>query len=142
MSRIDQSATGQPTLLRRLGKGALPIGIVSLLLWSLSKAQPSSPMSVVVVFGLCGVVLWFGWSGIQNNIVTKWFGILLALFVGLILSIFVLGIAIQVSLVLFVPFLVALPFLAYDLLFRSPFKGRFARVRAEQRHLRSQDHDR
>ena len=132
----EQGATGDFGVVRRLVKGALPIGIVCLLLWSLSKVQPASSMTSAVVFGLCGIVLWFGWSSIQKNIVTKWSGIFLALLVGLILSIFILGIAIQVSLVLFVPFLVALPFLAYDLLFRSPLKGRFVRSRAERLHLR------
>ncbi len=115
-------STGGAHLLLGLVKGALPLGAVCLLLWSLTKTQASSSISVAVVLGVYGVILWFGWSGIQNNIVTKWFGILLALSVGLILSIFILGIAIQVSLVLFVPFLVALPFLAYDLLFRSPLR--------------------
>lgn len=131
----DQNSI-RPHMLLRLVKGALPLGLVCLLLWSLTKTQPSNSMSVAVVLVVSSVILWFGWSRIQNNLVTKWFGIFLALSLGLILSIFILGIAIQVSLVLFVPFLVALPFLAYGLLFRSPSKGRFARARAERRHLR------
>jgi hypothetical protein len=57
--------------------------------------------------------------------------------IGLALSLFVFGIVIRLSPLLLVLLLVALPLLIYDLLFRSPFKGRFARARAERRHLRS-----
>lgn len=116
-------------------KGALPIVIVCFLLWALGKSESSGPITVAVVFALCGVVLWFGGSGIQRSLATKWLGIVLALLVALVLSLFVLGIVIRASLLLLVLFLVALPLLIYDLLFRSPFKSRFARARAERRVL-------
>ncbi len=137
MTSIDTGATSKPHGTRRLVRGILPIVVACFLLWALGKSESSGPLSVAVVFALCGIVLWFGWSSIQSNLVTKWLGIVLALVVGLVLSLFVLGILIRLSLLLFVLFLVALPLLAYDLLFRSPFKGRFARARAERRNLRS-----
>ena len=120
---------------RRLLRRILPIVVVCFLLWALGKNESPGPISVAFVFALCGSVLWFGWSGIQSNLITKWLGIILALAVGLVLSIFILGIVIRLSLLVFVLFLVALPFLTYDLLFRSPSKGRLAR--AQRPHLGS-----
>lgn len=136
MTSADPDVTSKPSVMRRFGKGVSPIVIVCILLWSLGTRESSDPMAVAVVFALCAIVLWFGWSGIQRNLATKWLGIVVALCVGVVLSLFVFGIVVRLSPLLLVLLLVALPFLVYDLVFRSRFKGRFARARAERRHLR------
>jgi hypothetical protein len=121
--------------------GVVPLVIVCVLLWGLSVEASPNPIITLVVLAACGIVLWFGWSSIRRNIGTKLFGGLLALCLGIILGLFVLeiavGIALRLSVVLFPLFIVALPLVVYDLLFRSPFKGRFERARAERRHFRS-----
>ncbi len=121
----------------RFVRGALPVVVVCLLLWGLSKDSSPQPITVAAVFAACGLVLWFAWSAIRGNLATKWLGAFLAFWVGLVLVLFSFWTAIGLSIFLFVFFLVALPFLLFDLLFRAPFEGRFARARAGRRHLRS-----
>ena len=72
----------------------------------------------------------------RRNVVTRWVAIVLGAYLALVLGLFALGMAIRVALFLFIALLVAIPIVAYDLLFRAPFKGRFERARAERRHLR------
>ena len=141
---LGQRAGVDPGVVRRLVRGALPIVIVCLLLWSLSLDPNPGHAAVVAVFAACGVVLWFGWNDIRRSVATKWLGILLALFLGLVLGLYALGISFlllgigaRLLLALFPLFLLALPFFVWDLFFRAPFKGRFARARAERRHLSS-----
>ena len=123
-------------VLQRLVWGALPIVIVCLLLW-FAMQSPPRPMIVVPNLVACGIVLWFGWASIKRSTGMKWLGVILALYIGLVLALLVLGIAVRVGLVLLPLFLLALPFLAYDLLFRAPLQGRFSRARAERRYLRA-----
>ncbi len=73
----------------------------------------------------------------RRNVATKWFGVLLALYFGLVLGLYALGVGLRLLLAVVPLFLIALPFLVWDLLLRAPFKGRFERARAERRHLRS-----
>lgn len=122
--------------------GALPIVIGLLLL----RAGADSNSTRVAAYVLSGFVLWFGWSFVRRNLATKWAGIFLAAFLALIMGMFVFGITIRfslalfpiLSLVLFPLLLVGLPYVLYDLLFRAPYKGRFARARAARWHRRSQ----
>jgi hypothetical protein len=140
----ERRGAGDPGVVRRFHGGGLPIAIVCLLLWGLSLSPDAGHAAVVAVFGACGIVLWFGWNSIRRSVATKWLGVLLALFLGLVLGLYalgisflVLGIGARLLLALFPLFLLALPFFVWDLFFRAPFKGRFARARAERRHLRS-----
>src|SRR6266481_8103207 len=126
---IQERGRGNPGVTNRLARGAVPIVIVCLLFWGLAMEHLPGPMALFAVFAACGIVLWFGWSSIRRNIATKWFGVLLALYIGLVLGLYLLGIAVGVSLALFPLFLLALPLLVYDLLFRAPFEGRFTRAR-------------
>ncbi len=67
----------------------------------------------------------------RRNLLTKWAGVFLALFFGLLLGLFAFGIVIRLTFVLLPVFLVALPLLAYDLLFRAPSEGESEHVPAE-----------
>jgi len=122
--------------LRRLGLGAVPIALVCFLLWMLLESH-SQPPVVIGVLVVCGLVLWFGWSSVRRTALTKWLGVALGLYVGLILALVALGIAVWTGLVLLVPLLIAIPFLGYDLFFRAPHQGRFASAREERPHLKS-----
>jgi hypothetical protein len=59
---------------------------------------------------------------VRRNVVTKIAGVLLGLFFGIVLGLFVFGTAIRLALVLLPVFLIALPLLVYDLLIRAPSK--------------------
>jgi hypothetical protein len=146
-SRNEQGHRISGFLMRFCG-GALPIVIVLLLLWA-GAAESYSNTTRVAAYVLSGFALWFGWGSVRCNLATKWAGILLAAFLGLIVGMFAFGITIRlslallpilslVSLVLFPVLLVGLPYVLYDLLFRAPYKGRFARARAERWHRRPQ----
>ena len=133
----DEHRLVRPASLRNFAWGMLPLGIVCLLLWWMLLIPRSEGGTSLILFAACGMVLWFGWRSIRRNIVTKWLGIILAAFVGLTLGLFVLGVAFGLLSILFPLLLIAVPFVAYDLFFRAPAEGRFARARAERRHLRS-----
>ncbi len=110
-------------------KGALPLAVVCFLLWVVGQGRPPRLVAVVPVLALCGMVLWFGWSSVRRNVGTKLFGMLLALYLGFCLGLFVLGMALSLSLALLPLFLIALPYLAWDLLFRVPSQGQAERTR-------------
>jgi hypothetical protein len=133
----EERGASDSGIVRRLAWGTLPIVIVCLLLWGVGMDPTVRPPEAIAAFVACVVVLWFGWNLIQRSVATKWLGVLLALYLGLVLGLFLLGISVGLLFVLFPLFILALPFLVWDLLFRAPFKGRFARARAEWRHLRS-----
>ncbi len=69
--------------------------------------------------------------------VTKWIGALFVLFFAVILALLAVGIAIRLSLVLMPVFLVALPILLYELLFRAPSEGQAERDPAESAQTKS-----
>ncbi len=69
--------------------------------------------------------------------VTKWIGALLVLFFAVFLALLALGIAIRLSVVLFPVFLIALPILLYEFLFRAPSEGQAERDRAESAQTKS-----
>ncbi len=77
-----------------------------------------------------------GWTWVRRNVAAK-MGRRSArgLCGATILGLFALAIALGLGLVLLPLFLLAVPFLVYDLFFRQPRKGRFARARAERRNL-------
>jgi hypothetical protein len=109
--------------MRRLAKGTLPIVIACAIL-SIVGMKPRAPSGLVLAaFVASGLVLWLGWSYIRRNIVTKWLGLILVLYLGLVLGLSVLGVVLGISLLLFPIFCVALPLVIYDLVFRAPIKG-------------------
>lgn len=119
--------------LMRFAQGAVWPAIVVGLLYLLSQDRNADYPDTLIVVALCGIALGLGWRWMRGTFVTKWAGRLLAGYVGLVLVLFTLGIALAFSSVLFLPFLLALPFILYDLFVGQPHKGRFARARAERR---------
>jgi hypothetical protein len=106
-------------LLLRFAKGALPIAIACILV-SLTELKAISPAVALVLFAAGGLVLWLSWSAIRQNVVTKWLGVLLAFYIWPLLGLYLLGVTLVLALMLFPVFLIAVPLLAYDLLFRLP----------------------
>ena len=137
MTTIEEHGRGNALKGQTLGWGFLPLIIVCLLLRGLVMSSPSDRTVDVIVFAACGIVLWLGWSAIRRNILTRWLGILLAIFVGLFFGLLALGIAVGFAFVLFPLLLLAFPFVVYDLFFRAPAEGRFARAREERRHRKN-----
>jgi hypothetical protein len=123
--------------IKRFVRGAIPLVVVCLLIFGLGPKSPQNHVMVLVLFVMSAAVLWFGWNSIRRCVGTRWLGVLLAAYLGFVLGIYALGLVLRVGLVLLPLFLLALPLLIYDLLFRSSYKGRFERARAERRHLRS-----
>jgi len=108
-------------LVLRFVWGALPIVVCILLLRLYADGTTtSSPPMFIAVCAVCAIVLWFGWKSVRCNIITKWIGAVLALYFGLVLVLSVFGIAMGLSLILLPFFMVLLPLLMYDLLFRAP----------------------
>jgi hypothetical protein len=117
MTSTEERRSGHDSWGTRFAWGALPI-LVCLLL--LGLARQASPLGVFATCAGCAVVLWFGWSAVRRNVVTKGAGVLLGLFFGLMLGLFAFGVVIRLTFVLLPVFLVALPLVVYDLLFRAP----------------------
>ncbi len=108
---------------KRFVAGAIPIAIVCFLLLVPSLDSPPYARGRFAIFAVSGLVLWFGWKAIQQNVVTKWVGLPLAVVVGVVVGIYAFGAALGVGLLLVAMLMFALPFLVYDLLFRAPKKG-------------------
>ncbi|HEX3323116.1 MAG TPA: hypothetical protein VHR84_20605 [Terriglobales bacterium] len=133
------------SLISRLTFGIIPICLVLLLIVAAGEIGANTA-TFVAVFTVCAVVLWFGRGWIGQTLVTKWTGIVFAVGVASLLLLYALGVAVPLLLVGFrvaewisVPFMLLLfvagPYLLYDLFFRQPHRGRFARAR-EDRSLR------
>jgi hypothetical protein len=120
MTSTEERRSGHESWVARFAWGALPI-LVCLAL--LRLVREASPLGGFAICAACAVVLWFGWSSVRRNVVTKGAGVLLGLFFGLMLGLFVFGVVIRLTFVLLPVFLVALPLLVYDLLFRAPSEG-------------------
>lgn len=125
----------EPKTFTGVGKGLAPLVIVGFLMFL--TAKDSDPITGIIMLALSGVVLWFGWTSVRKSKGTRWFGILLAVYIAMLLGMFAMALVIRVGLLLFPVFLIAVPLMVYDLLFRAPYGGRFDRARAERRHLRS-----
>ena len=125
----------EPKTFAGVVKGLVPLVIVGFLMFL--TAKDSDPITGIIMLALSGAVLWFGWTSVRKSKGTRWFGILLAVYIAMLLGIFAMALIIRVGLLLFPVFLIAVPLMVYDLLFRAPHKGRFERARAERR-LRSQ----
>jgi hypothetical protein len=123
---MQAAVTHNPGFLLRFAKGALPIAIACIFI-SIAGTRPSPPVLAVALFAASGLVLWLGWSAIRANTLTRWLGTILAVYVALLFGLYVLGVTLALALVLFPVFLLALPFLAYDLLFRAPMRDDPAR---------------
>jgi len=105
----------------RLVWGALPI-VVCLLLLALGLGGPSfSPMTTIAVCATCAIILWFGWNSVRRNVLTKWVGVLVGLYLGLILVLPAFTLAVGILLAL-------LPLVVYDLFFRAPSEGQSERA--------------
>jgi len=125
---------GNGSWVGRFLRGALPILICVVFL---SMAPPSSARAIVGVCAASAIILWFEWTSMRRSGLTRWAGVILSLFLGLILVLFLLGIVIRISLFLLPVFLLALPLLLYDLLFRAPSKGMAESDHVEPSHLGS-----
>src|SRR5258708_2501642 len=108
MKNRDGSTEGSgrvSNLVLRFVWGALPI-VICILLLRLYAGSTSSPPMFIAVCAVCAIVLWFGWKSVRRNIITKWIGVVLALYFGLILVLSVFGIAMGLSLILLPLFMV------------------------------------
>jgi membrane protease YdiL (CAAX protease family) len=134
------------SFLGRFAFGIVPICLVLLLIVAAAEIGANTATFVAVFVGST-LVLWFGRGWICQTLVTKWTGIIVAVCVVPLLLLYALGVAIPLLSVGFrvaewisVPFIVLLvvagPYILYDLFFRQPYQGRFARAR-EDRRLRS-----
>lgn len=105
----------------RLVWGTLPIA-VCLLLLGLGLGGPDfSPTTTIAVCATCAIILWFGWNSVRRNVLTKWVGVLVGLYLGLIL--------VRPAFTLAVGILLALsPLVVYDLFFRAPSEEQSERV--------------
>jgi len=68
---------------------------------------------------------------VRRNSFTKWIGIVLGLYFGLILGLAAFAIVVRMLLILLPVFFVGLPLLVYDLLVRAPSEGQAERDDAE-----------
>ena len=124
-----------PNFLRRLLIGALPIGIVCVVIWIGFSTDPPSRELGAAIFGLCAVVLWFGWNAIKRNVVTRLSGYILSAYVALGLGSAIFGIVLNspfLAGLLILSITVGIPFVLYDLFFRSPQEGRLAAERVNE----------
>lgn len=118
-----------PAFTRRLLKGLLPIAPVLAIGWASGIAKPHNPLIDFAALILCALCLALGWRWIKATLLTKWIGLCLAAWA--ILNLALLGFGTSVSPLPFLFLLV--PLALYDLFIRQPWKGRFARARAERR---------
>ena len=109
MTPTKESST-HDSWVARCAWGALPL-LVCLLF--LRLARESSPSGFIAACVACAIVLWFGWRSVRRNAVTKWTGVFLGLYCGMILGLTMLAIVIRLSLVLLPVFLIVLPILVY-----------------------------
>ena len=130
----------------RLAFGLIPSALVLLLIVAAVEINANTATFVAVLV-VCALVLWFCRGWLFQTVVTKWTGIVVAAYVALMLLLYALGLGIPLLFVglrfaewLSVPFffllLAAGPYLVYDLFFRQPHRGSFARAR-EDRRLKS-----
>lgn len=130
IASMNEQGRGKSAGLRRLAWAALPIAISLLPLWVVTQEQTTNPTATVAACGAGCVVLWLGWSSIRRNIVTKWGG-LLAIFLSLVVGLFLFGIVVKLSfpvfrilsVVLYPLLLVALPYLVYTCCFARPTRA-------------------
>jgi hypothetical protein len=111
----------EPKTFTRFVKGVVPLAIVGFLF--LLTAKDSDPVTGVIMLALSGVVLWFGWTSVSQSRGTRWFGILVAVYIASSFGIFAMALVIRVGLLLFPVLLIAVPLIVYDLLFRAPTKA-------------------
>jgi hypothetical protein len=90
-----------------------------------------STLLAVVTLIVCAISLWAGRGWMKATLITKWTGICLAAYV--VVSLAFLPFTSSLTLLPF--FFLLLPLAAYDLFVQQPWKGRFARARAERRGL-------
>jgi hypothetical protein len=119
-----QRDSGAGGVLKRFTKGVLPLGIVCFFLFLIVENPRLNPVATIVDSILSCLVLWFSWSYIKGTRVTKWIGIVLAGYFGLVVTLVAFGVFVQLSGILLVLFLVAIPFLVCDLFFRGPAERR------------------
>ena len=127
------AASSHDSWVARCAWGVLPILVCILFL---RLARESSPQGFIVVSAACAVILWFGWGSVRRNSFTKWIGVILGLYFGLILGLAAFAIVVRLALILLPVFFVILPLVVYDLLFRAPSEGQAERDRAERSQLR------
>ena len=80
-------------------KGLIPLVIVGFLMFL--TAKDSDPVGSALMLAMSGIVLWIGWTSVRQSRGTRWFGVLLAVYIGSFLGIFAMAIVIRVGLLLF-----------------------------------------
>lgn len=111
----------------RLVKGLVPIAVMLAIVYA-PGARTRSTLEHFAVLIFCAICFGLGWRWLKTTLLTKWIGFCLAAWV--IVSLALLPF---VSVTLLPFFFLLPPFAAYDLFVAQPWKGRFARARAERR---------
>ena len=108
----DGSRESDPDPWMRFAKGTVPLAIVALLLFLRTKGP--DPLTGIILTVLGALVLWLGWNSVRESRGTRWFGILLALYVGAVLGVFLLAlllaVVVRIAFVLFLLLLVIAPY--------------------------------
>lgn len=120
-----------PGFLLRLARGLVPIALALGIVYATAAQTRRNPLLAVAILILCGICLWLGRPWMKAILITKWIGLCLAAYVMVNLALVALSVAATPM-----PFLFLLvPLAAYDLFVAQPWKGRFARARAERRGI-------
>jgi hypothetical protein len=119
----------------RFLKGSIPAATVLALLCALSREPGGNLLEPILVEVFCAIVLGLGWRWMQGTFATKWAGRMLAAYLVLGLVLITFAITLAFSQILLLILLMAIPAFVWDLFVWQPYKGRFARARAERRGL-------
>jgi uncharacterized membrane protein len=124
---VPETSHPTPGVLLRLLKGLVPIAVMLAIVYA-PGARMRSTLEHFAVLILCAICFGLGRRWLKATLLTKWIGFCFAAWV--IVSLALLPF---VSVTLPPFFFLLLPFAAYDLFVAQPWKGRFARARAQRR---------
>lgn len=108
----------------------MPIAAIFAIVYAPAARNRGALVSIGVLV-LCAICLWLGWRWMKGTLIAKWIGFCFAAWVAVRLVLFPFTISVAL-----LPFLLLLiPIALYDLFILQPWKGRFARARAERRGI-------
>jgi hypothetical protein len=135
---MEDSTTIRRNFATNFLKGLVPLAIATFLVWWAGRVPRGETLGAFVLLLSAAAIVWFGWSAIRANIITKWIGILFVIyftFIAVLIG-FILGLALALPLLLIG--MIATPWIVYDFFFRAPKQGRFARARDARGRVMSQ----
>jgi hypothetical protein len=119
---------------QRLGRGALPVAIAVGLLY-LADAPGRETLVRCTALALAAASLWLGWNWMAGARITRWAGFYLAICTAFTAALAAFGFAVGFSWVTVPLAALVVAGVLGDLFIGQPYKGRFARARAERRGL-------